>query len=160
MSIDRKLNKILAAGPARGKPHAANAGLQAQLKTGKIKRPCEACGKLSARPEGKAVCLRCRKIRHIESKYGLKFEKFQDMWTQQRAKCRLCEKEFSRKRRPVVDHCHITGKVRGLLCKHCNSALGFLRDNPITATRAAEYLLKAQLHAVTESNRTAQTEET
>lgn len=39
-----------------------------------------------------------------------------------------------------IDHCHTTGKVRGLLCHSCNVALGWVRDNPATLKRLAEYL--------------------
>ncbi|WP_265559864.1 endonuclease VII domain-containing protein [Streptomyces hygroscopicus] len=39
-----------------------------------------------------------------------------------------------------VDHCHETGRVRGVLCFNCNSGLGLLRDDPAAAHRAADYL--------------------
>jgi Recombination endonuclease VII len=41
----------------------------------------------------------------------------------------------------VVDHCHLTGRVRGLLCaRHCNLMLGHARDNTTVLARAIEYL--------------------
>lgn len=43
----------------------------------------------------------------------------------------------------VVDHDHVTGKVRGLLCRQCNSALGFAGDNPERLERLARYLRTA-----------------
>ncbi|GGU95119.1 hypothetical protein GCM10010260_33080 [Streptomyces filipinensis] len=39
-----------------------------------------------------------------------------------------------------VDHCHKTGRVRGVLCFNCNSAIGKLGDNPGPVCRAAAYL--------------------
>jgi hypothetical protein len=42
--------------------------------------------------------------------------------------------------RPVIDHCHITGKVRGLLCSKCNKALGLFSDNLNTLEQALKYL--------------------
>ena len=44
----------------------------------------------------------------------------------------------------IVDHCHDSGKVRGLLCHPCNAALGFLRDDPVIAAAATEYLRNAK----------------
>lgn len=39
-----------------------------------------------------------------------------------------------------VDHDHISGHVRGLLCRNCNSAIGLLRDDPELIRRAANYV--------------------
>jgi hypothetical protein len=40
----------------------------------------------------------------------------------------------------AVDHCHTTGKVRGLLCSTCNTALGSFQDNPAYLKAAIHYL--------------------
>lgn len=40
----------------------------------------------------------------------------------------------------VVDHCHATGHVRGLLCHNCNRALGLLKDSEQALQRALKYL--------------------
>lgn len=42
--------------------------------------------------------------------------------------------------RIFLDHCHTTGKFRGWLCSHCNSALGFAQDNPATLRQLAAYM--------------------
>jgi len=41
-----------------------------------------------------------------------------------------------------IDHCHKTGKFRGVLCAHCNKGLGHFRDAPDVLRRAANYLLR------------------
>lgn len=59
-------------------------------------------------------------------------------------KCPVCKNTFSDKIRSkfaVVDHCHSTGRVRGLLCNKCNSAVGLLKDNVNVIERAALYLI-------------------
>ncbi len=43
-----------------------------------------------------------------------------------------------------VDHCHTTGKVRGMLCSDCNTGLGKFKDGPALLRRAAEYLERAR----------------
>lgn len=40
----------------------------------------------------------------------------------------------------VIDHCHATGRIRGLLCHNCNRALGLLKDSEENLKRAIEYL--------------------
>ncbi len=53
----------------------------------------------------------------------------------------MCGKhQLEIKKTMSVDHCHITGKVRGLLCNLCNTAIGSLNDDSTLVRRAAEYL--------------------
>lgn len=52
------------------------------------------------------------------------------------------------------DHCHVTGKFRGWLCRGCNHALGFAKDSPKTLRALADYLERVELNeAQTESRR-------
>lgn len=51
-------------------------------------------------------------------------------------RCRICKSL----EHLILDHCHITGEVRGTLCHHCNVGLGHFKDNPEFLRRAAEYL--------------------
>lgn len=75
-------------------------------------------------------------------KYGLNSEDVAVLRTSQNDRCAICCIMFGtdRRTRPNVDHCHQTGRVRGLLCHACNRALGFMRDDPTRLLRAAEYV--------------------
>lgn len=72
-------------------------------------------------------------------KYGLTPEQFERMWVFQDAKCAICETPDPDKKM-LVDHCHKTGKVRGLLCRGCNFGIGFLQDSPAIIQRASGYI--------------------
>jgi len=78
----------------------------------------------------------------LRSKYGLEPEDYSRMLEDQNGVCWIC-KAVPTKRRLAVDHCHKTGKIRGLLCWHCNyRLLPAARDNPEILKRAADYLTK------------------
>ena len=57
-------------------------------------------------------------------------------------KCAICGREFNDKLKAFVDHDHITNKVRGLLCTHCNTLLGMSKDSIEILNKAIEYLQK------------------
>jgi hypothetical protein len=75
-------------------------------------------------------------------KYGITLDDYQEMLAQQEGKCAICgsteAKNFGDTL--VVDHDHATGKVRGLLCGTCNTALGKFRDDPQILRSAICYL--------------------
>lgn len=73
---------------------------------------------------------------------GLSKAEFDRIWQQQHGLCVLCSVELHRNsnRGCHIDHCHITGKFRGLLCGGCNNALGKLGDTPEALKRALDYV--------------------
>jgi hypothetical protein len=79
-------------------------------------------------------------------RYGLTWTTFRDMLVAQGNGCAICgthlvdEVSAPRDQQACVDHCHTSGKIRGLLCMNCNLALGYLRDSPTAARKAALYL--------------------
>ena len=76
--------------------------------------------------------------RQLKSRYGITVAQFNAMVEQQNGLCACCKQ-----RRPVdVDHCHDTGKVRGLLCRACNLGLGLFKDSIEGLQHAIEYLRK------------------
>ena len=80
---------------------------------------------------------RKKNFRNKYRKYGLTFEEYEAMYKEVTGICRLCKThhEFL-----VVDHDHDTGRVRGLLCNHCNLGLGHFRDSIHSLQSAIDYL--------------------
>ena len=66
-----------------------------------------------------------RRDQYLRSTYGISAEDFDAMLTEQNGCCAICGNKDDG-RRLHVDHCHTTGKVRGLLCSPCNTKLGWL----------------------------------
>jgi hypothetical protein len=75
------------------------------------------------------------------NKYGMTAEDFRKLKKLQRNRCRICKKKFGGKVMMHIDHDHKTGKVRGLLCRHCNIGLGMFFDRPELLRVAADYLV-------------------
>jgi hypothetical protein len=73
-------------------------------------------------------------------KYGVTKEYLIELYQEQDGKCKICSEVPSTQRGLHVDHCHESGKVRGLLCHGCNVALGSFKDDPDLLTKAIEYL--------------------
>jgi len=71
--------------------------------------------------------------------YRLTPEEYDKILKYQSGVCACCGKPPKRIRL-AVDHCHTSGRIRGLLCWPCNHALGILRDSPETAVRLGNYL--------------------
>jgi len=82
--------------------------------------------------------------RHRMRAYGVSREQFDSMIKEQSGQCDICGRTIvdggKKARAPHIDHCHKSGKVRALLCIHCNTMLGSAMDNPNVLRRAAKYL--------------------
>ncbi|MFG2230301.1 endonuclease VII domain-containing protein [Streptomyces sp. NPDC048723] len=85
-------------------------------------------------------CKACRAVDgragHLKRSYGMTEADRDEMIDAQGGLCCICLK------RPAVhvDHCHKTGRVRGVLCFNCNTAIGKLGDDPDAARRVVSYL--------------------
>ena len=77
---------------------------------------------------------------HLKYRYGLAIEDYEAMNDLQEGRCAICRNKEEKRDRLSVDHDHITGAVRGLLCGTCNTALGSMKDDPEIFERAAKYL--------------------
>jgi len=77
-------------------------------------------------------------------KYNLTLEFYENMRKTQNFSCLICKNsEINNIHKCLdIDHCHVTGKVRGLLCNNCNSGIGFSKENIQTLEKAIEYLNK------------------
>jgi len=73
-----------------------------------------------------------------KKKYGVSEEDYEQMLIIQNNSCAICNKEIAWE--AAVDHCHITNKVRGLLCRNCNLGLGGFKDNVEIIRKAIEYV--------------------
>ncbi len=77
-------------------------------------------------------------------RYGLTKNDYLALIEKQESKCVICLGNFDWDNNPAyIDHDHITGIVRGLLCSSCNKGLGHFYDDPASLSRAIEYLKKA-----------------
>lgn len=87
----------------------------------------------------------------LKRRYNVTPAEIYAIYKKQEGKCAICEAKgdiwelgFKTKAPFCIDHDHKSGKVRGLLCSHCNKGLGMFRDNRKTMVNAIKYL---KLHA-------------
>ncbi len=83
-----------------------------------------------------------RRAYKLRSKFGVTIETYDRMLAAQNGVCAICLRACGSGRRLAVDHCHKSGAVRGLLCKACNTGIGFLEDSSELLDMAKAYLAK------------------
>jgi len=76
--------------------------------------------------------------------FGLTIQQYEEMLQQQQGVCAICTEICTSGKRLAVDHCHVTGRVRQLLCRRCNQSIGKFNDDPVLLQKAVDYLLKWQ----------------
>lgn len=89
--------------------------------------------------------IRCpikRRDENLRYKYGVTLDWYNAQYEKQKGACAICGAEQDTL---CVDHCHSTGKVRGLLCSECNKGLGAFGDCSVSLRRAASYLEEGRL---------------
>lgn len=121
-----------------------------RVKTPEGHKYCHRCGEIkphaewdrnSTASDGLSTrCKACRAIEgragHLKRQYGITIAERDEMILSQMGICSICLAAPA----VHVDHCHETGRVRGVLCFNCNSAIGKLGDDPDTLRRAIAYL--------------------
>lgn len=95
----------------------------------------------------KRVSTQSRRKHVVKLYYGLSWEEYENLYLTSQGACSICSKPLSllkeeHKETAHVDHCHTTGKIRGILCRSCNRGIGYLNDSPERLHKAAEYLTK------------------
>jgi hypothetical protein len=107
-----------------------------------LARWCKVCKNRDAKNRRDKDPLYKRRI-DLKRRYGLSLEEYEDIKKSQKGVCFIC-KETNGEKPLAVDHCHKTGKVRGLLCCKCNRALGYFKDSVINLKKAISYLEKSR----------------
>ncbi len=111
-----------------------------------VRKKCNQCGKTKDADKFdvrrgtknglKSYCKECCKNLQLIAKYGISLQDYRAMKKSQRGRCYLCK---TKPEKLHIDHCHIFGQVRKLLCHSCNYRLGFLEDLE-WAERALQYI--------------------
>jgi hypothetical protein len=76
----------------------------------------------------------------LQRKYGLSIKEYELLKNKQDNKCVICQEKLNEGYDVHVDHSHKTGKIRGILCRWCNTGLGNFKDKTQSLQRAIEYL--------------------
>lgn len=109
---------------------------------------CKKCNKLKyAEKKSSSEYLLSQHDKHLQRKYGINLDTYEDMYVKSGGKCYICNSVDPGQQRKhfCVDHDHKDGSIRGLLCYSCNSGLGFLKDDTDLLNKAINYLEKHKL---------------
>ena len=110
---------------------------------------CKACDNKARQkwseknPERAHLSQRQRNLKH---RFGVDLEWYEEQFKKQNYSCAICESKTNKTAGDrqfwnfSVDHCHDSGKIRGILCNNCNRALGLFQDNFELLKKAADYL--------------------
>lgn len=82
---------------------------------------------------------------HLKKKFNITIEDYKNLLDNQSNKCAICESNSAKNKLNKnfsVDHCHRSGKIRGLLCNKCNAGIGYFEDNVHFLKNAIKYLEK------------------
>jgi hypothetical protein len=111
---------------------------------------CKGCGRQQGKEKyGKPNQKKSSLIWRLKRNFGLTLEEYEAMRARQNDLCAICQRpegvigpRSTKIMSLSIDHDHKTGKVRELLCHHCNNAIARMQDNHEWMIRAAQYILK------------------
>lgn len=118
-------------------------------KDSKLKR-CSSCKEIKSKGEFRKhksyyapKCRKCEKDKvfeyNINKNYNISLDEYNNMLKNQNYKCMICKSDNGN-RRLCVDHNHVNGEVRALLCDHCNTGLNKFKENINLLELAIKYL--------------------
>ena len=111
-----------------------------QVKSGRgTKARCRECHNAYRRANHDSEKTRAEDLKR---RYGITLDQYDDMYEKQQGRCAICGTDTpgGNGQRFHVDHDHVSGQVRALLCSACNTGLGKFRDDPSLLRAAAIYL--------------------
>lgn len=80
----------------------------------------------------------------LKHKYGITLDQRDALRRSQGNACGICREPLTGGQAEHIDHCHDTGRVRGVLCSRCNMGIGLLKDDPAILLRAVAYLTQQE----------------
>lgn len=100
---------------------------------------CKACAVENVKQHNKTnpkLTKHRHKVNDLKRYYGLSYQEYESMLLQQKGCCAICKLSS----KLVVDHSHLTGQVRKLLCNRCNLVLGSVKEDVALLKDMIEYL--------------------
>ena len=106
-------------------------------------KPCKVKANRDKRIANPEHFLHIERKSKFKNQYGITLEQYDKMLANQNGGCAICgaKTPSNRTKYFAIDHCHATGKVRGLLCMKCNRGLGLFNDRTDLLKSASNYLL-------------------
>jgi len=123
----------------------------------KICNICDIEKEIISFDENRNVCRKCRTKQNnksisnykLKSRYGIDIDEYNIIFSNQNGCCVICGIHQSiLYNKLAVDHDHTTGKVRGLLCMNCNTAIGKFNDDIKLLEKAIEYLKRWEIQLI------------
>lgn len=140
----------------RNKPQVEQTGAPDKYPQGFFNdKPCRKCKSIfSPKAPSHMYCTQecadwALTTRYLKREYGITLDDYYLLFKDQNGLCKICNLQGWRmaeyhKLELVVDHCHTSGKVRGLLCHNCNRGIGLLKELPENFINAINYLKSAE----------------
>lgn len=110
-------------------------------------RTCKPCLRIYGREyrrKNKETMAATHRRHKLKQQYGMAPGVLKDLLKAQDNLCKICLTKPDDEKGLVVDHCHVSGMVRGMLCTKCNTGLGMFRDDEIFLEKAILYLKSAR----------------